>query len=307
MPKLHVGHFAAYLAVRCVVCVAQAVSLDTAQRIARWLAWLFAEVLGVRRRVVEENLRYAFPKMNEQQRRALARRMWEHLFLLAIEVAHAPRKIHETNWRTHVRLRGEDELLRLVFSDRPVVIVTGHFGNFEVGGFVMGLLGVRLHTIARPLDNPYLDRFVNRFRCATGQQIIAKLGASNQLLEVMAGGGVITLLADQAAGPKGCWVDFFGRPASTYKAIALLSLANDAPLVVSCVRRLGRPLQFELWACDMVDPSRSGQRWDVRSLTEWYTERLEHLIRQSPEQYWWVHRRWKGQPQATRARRRQAA
>ncbi len=307
MPKFHAGHFLAYLAVRYVVCVAQALSLNTGQRVARWLAWLFADVLRVRRRVVEENLQHAFPEMSPQQRHALTVRMWEHLFLLAFEVAQAPRKIHETNWREHVILRGEAELLRRVFSDRPLVIVTGHFGNFEVGGFVMGLLGVRLHTIARPLDNPYLDRFVNRFRQITGQRIIAKLGASDQLLKVMADGGTITLLADQAAGPKGCWVEFFGRPASTYKAIALLSLANDAPLVVSCVRRLGEPLHFELCAYDMVDPCRDHQRWDVRSLTEWYTQRLERLIRRAPEQYWWVHRRWKGEPRVRRARRKRAA
>ena len=102
------------------------------------------------------------------------------------------------------------------------------------------------------------------------------------------------LLADQHAGPKGCWVDFFGRPASTHKAIALFSMGADAPLVMSFTRRLGKPLQHVIEAYAVADPrSNQPEVANVRALTQWYTNRLEEIIRAEPAQYWWLHRRWR--------------
>jgi KDO2-lipid IV(A) lauroyltransferase len=220
--------------------------------------------------------------------------MWEHLFLLVLEVAHAPRKIRETNWRRYVRLREEDRLVRLLLSERPVLIVTGHFGNFELGGYVLAILGFPTYTVARTLDNPYLDRFVNMFRGATGQRMIPKVGGYDQIVEVLSGGGTMTFLADQYAGRKGCWVEFFARPASAHKAIALLAFENDAPVVVSSARRFGGLLNVELHPVAAIDPRDGGEQVaNVRTLTQWYTSHIEEIIRRTPHQYWWLHRRWK--------------
>jgi KDO2-lipid IV(A) lauroyltransferase len=185
-------------------------------------------------------------------------------------------------------------MVQLLMTNRPKLLVTAHFGNFEVGGFALGILGYPTFTVARTLDNPYLDRFVNSFRGASGQYIIPKKGGFDQMLKVLDGGGVITLLADQYAGEKACWVEFFGRPASAHKAIALLSLENDAPMVIAYSRRLQRPLQFELAITAISDPRQARDEvGSIRELTQWYTNRLEEFIRLNPDQYWWVHRRWK--------------
>jgi KDO2-lipid IV(A) lauroyltransferase len=283
--------------VRVAICIVQAMDLDSAARLAKTAAWFVADVVRFRRRVVSDNLRHAFPEYSEEQRREMAHRMWEHLLLLAIEVAHAPRRIHETNWRDFVELDGVDEVIRLLVSDRPTVVVTAHFGNFEVGGYLLGLLGYPTYTVARSLDNRFLNAFVNRFREATGQYIIAKNGEFENILAVMAGGGTMSFLADQHAGPKGCWVDFFGRQASAHKAIALLSLQHDAPVAVCAVRRLDRPLRFVMELIGIADPRDAGSGADsMQILTQWYTRRLETMIRRAPEQYWWVHRRWKEPP-----------
>ncbi len=93
----------------------------------------------------------------------MARRMWEHLFLLVLEVAHVPRKIHETNWRKYIKLRDVAPLMRHLISDRPVLVVTGHFGNFELGGYALGILGFPTFTVARNLDNAYLDHYLAGF------------------------------------------------------------------------------------------------------------------------------------------------
>ena len=294
--------FVVYVAVRMLICVAQAMRMETGQRLARSLAWLFCEVFHVRRDVVDDNLAHAFPELSPAERRQLTRQMWEHLFLLVLEVAHTPRKIHETNWRDYVHLENQSDLVRVLLDDRPTLIVTAHFGNFEVGGYVLGILGFPTYTVARTLDNPHLDGFVNRFRAGTGQHIIPKNGGYDQIIQVLARGGAMTFLADQYAGPKGCWVEFFGRPASAHKAIALLAFDNNARVSVCASRRLDRPMRFELHNYVVIDPHEVGNSLGtIRELTQWYTSRLEELIRRTPGQYWWLHRRWKD----TRERKQQ--
>jgi len=308
MRRKQVVDYLVYVVVRVLITLVQTLDIRTGQRLARRLAWLFGDVLKVRGKVVDENLAHAFPELSAAQRRDLARRMWEHLFLLVLEVAHGSRKIHETNWRDYACLRDVAPLVRLLLSDRPVILITGHLGNFEVGGTMLGILGFPTYTVARNLDNPYLDRFVARWRSSTGQHLIPKNGGYDQILEVLSRNGALSFLADQYAGPKGCWVEFFGRPASAHKAIALLSLEHDAPMAVCVARRLERPLHVEMHAVDILDPRRARQEVSsIREMTQWYTSRLEEAIRRSPEQYWWLHRRWKDTRPARRARRRQAA
>jgi Kdo2-lipid IVA lauroyltransferase/acyltransferase len=302
MQRQRLVDFAVYVVARILICVVQALRLETGWRIARWMAWLFCDVLKIRAAVVDDNLAHAFPALSAAERHGLAREMWEHLFLLILEVAHTPRKIHETNWRDHVRLVNEQELVHNLLDDRPVLVVTAHLGNFEVGGYVLGVLGFPTYTVARTLDNPYLDRFVNDFRGRTGQHIVPKNGGFEKIVEVLGQGGTMTFLADQYAGPKGCWVEFFGRPASAHKAIGLLALENNARISICAARRLGGPLKFELFHYLSLDPHQAGQSpGGVRQLTQWYTGRLEELIRQTPGQYWWLHRRWKDTREKKRA------
>jgi KDO2-lipid IV(A) lauroyltransferase len=283
-----------YVVLRILICVVQAMRIETGVAGARWLAWLFCDVLRIRGKVVDDNLCHAFPDLSPQQRHGLTRRMWEHLFVMVLEIAHTPRKIHHTNWRDFVALGGSAELIRLMLQDRPTLVTTAHLGNFEVAGYILGILGFPTFTIARSLDNAYLDRFVNRFRGATGQFIIPKNGGYDQMLQVLARGGVMSFLADQYAGPKGCWVEFFGRQASAHKAIALLAMEHQAPVVTASAIRTGRPLHFRMSVHAIADPQRGGAEWaSVRSMTEWYTKGLEEMIRATPDQYWWLHRRWK--------------
>jgi KDO2-lipid IV(A) lauroyltransferase len=299
---------AAYLAVRVAIAIVQALPLSTCERLCRVLAAVLYDGLKLRRDVIDENLRLAYPRLSDQQRAEVARGMWRHLLLMAAEIAHAPRKIHETNWRRLVQIPQIERLVEELLSGRPLVVITAHFGNFELAGYLLGLFGFPSHSIARPLDNPLLDRFVNRFRGRTGQQIVPKDGSGDEIARVLRSRGIVGILGDQAAGPKGCWVQFFGRPASTHKAVAVLSLGAEAPLVVSFARRVGGPLEYELELAGVADPAEPGFPYrDVPSLAQWYTDRLERSIAAAPEQYWWVHRRWKGTPPASHSRPTQAA
>ena len=286
-----------YLIVRLFICVVQALDIQTCHSLARGLAYVANDLVGLRCQVIDENLRHVYPQLPAAGRRRMARAMWTHLFLMVCEVAHVPRKVHATNWRRYIELRDLRQLAGYLLDPRPTVIVSGHFGNFEVAGYVTGLMGFPCYTIARPIDNPYLDRFVNRFRAAQGQFILPKEGSSRPVQQALAAGRTLTLLGDQHAGTKGCWVDFLGRPASCHKAVALFTLSSGAPLLVAYARRQGEPLRFEIGLSGLVDPQTADpELLDVRALTQWYNRRLEAIILRDPEQYWWVHRRWKKRP-----------
>src|SRR5262245_27060121 len=113
------GHFSAYLAIRLFVGLLQAVRIETCARLARGLAWLAMNVIPLRRELVDDNLRHAFPEMSAEERRRTARRIWEHLFLMVAEIAHFPRKVHDTNWRDYIRFKNEAPMMREVVRNRP--------------------------------------------------------------------------------------------------------------------------------------------------------------------------------------------
>lgn len=300
-----VADYSVYLVVRLMICVIQALPLGVCLAISRRGGWLLWEFLRFRRQVVEENLQIAFPEESAARRDKIGLEMWRHLVLMMIEIAHAPRKIKRTSWRHYAAIPSMKEMLVRLIDERPLVIISGHLGNFEVGGFLLALHGFPTHTVARELDNRYLDKFVNRFRSSTGQFILSKHGSRDQIAAVLDSGGTLVLLGDQFAGQGGCWVEFFGRPASTHKAVALFTLASQAPTAVSSALRRTGPLTIEMDVADIVDPaSHAFSLGSIRLLTEWYTAHLEKMVRGAPEQYWWVHRRWKGDP-ADRRRRRQ--
>ncbi|MEO2023172.1 MAG: lysophospholipid acyltransferase family protein [Pirellulaceae bacterium] len=286
-----------YLLVRMLICIIQSLPLRFCQRFSRFMAKLAWQGLRIRRQVIEENLRHAFPYLSQGQRDMIALDMWSHLCLMVCEIAHTARKIHRTNWRNHIRLKRARQLVGLLLSDRPTVLVSGHFGNFEVAGYAAGLYGFSNYTIARPLDNPYLDRFIGNFRRLNGQYILPKQGSASKIQKILGGRGTLVLLGDQYAGQKGCWVDFFGRPASCHKGIALFSLTNNAPLATCYSKRTSGPLTFELGLADIFDPATETETDpDIASVTQWYNEVLEAVVEETPGQYWWVHRRWKGHP-----------
>jgi KDO2-lipid IV(A) lauroyltransferase len=304
---INLRHLAEYFLVRVALSLIQAVSIQTCQKVCRALAWLAADVLQIRGRVVEENLRTAFPEKSEADRKKIARQMWQHLLLMVCEIAQIHRKIHETNWRDFVEIYDKRRWIRAVCKSGPKVCVTGHFGNFEALGHVSNFWGFRTYTVARTLDNPYLERLVSRFRASMGQRLLPKSNSAGQADEVLRTGGILALLGDQHAGQRGCVVDFLGRPASCHKALALFALLNRAPVMVVTCTRTDRPMHFSMGLDAMIDPADNAQEFEsVEELTQWYNDALEARIRQQPDQYWWLHDRWKDLKRRKRRKRKTA-
>jgi KDO2-lipid IV(A) lauroyltransferase len=216
---------------------------------------------------------------------------------MVVEIAHANRVIHKTTWRRSLRIHGMEDFVRTLWLDRPKVILSGHYGNFELAAYLFGLFGFRIFSVARELDNPLLDRFVTDFRESRGQRILPKKGSAPDVALVLEENGAIGLLGDQAAGPRGCWVEFFGRPASVHKAIGVFALSSSAPVMVCSATRRGGLFDYDLRLEGIADPAAGGpETADLTALSQWYTSLLERAVRREPGQYWWVHRRWRGEP-----------
>jgi len=302
------GHYLVYLLIRVLFCVIQAIPLSWCERFASGLAWVLSCRIRFRRAVIMDNLAHAFPQATPAELERISYEMWRHLVLMACEVAQAPRLVHETNWRRYFSIENRRNVVRAVLDERPLVLVAGHFGNFELGGFICGILGTPTYTVARRLDNPYLQRFITDFRQRSGQYILPKDGSSDLVEAALSGGHKLTLLGDQYAGDKGVWVDFLGRPASCNKALALLTLTSGAPMVVVANRRTGSALHFAVDFGGLADPGKlPPPLQSVQGLTQWYNERLAEQIRQYPGQYWWVHRRWKPKSDKDKRRKKTAA
>lgn len=304
-PRSRLADYAIYLVVRVFVCVVQALSPGAARGLARGLAWLAHRIDRRHRLVAEDNLRQAFPgRYTDAELDALVRGVYRHFCTMLVEIVHLPRMLHPTNWRRYIDMGYGREIVDCLLSGRPLLIVTGHFGNWEVAGYALGLLGFTTHAVARPLDNRYLEDFLRRFREKTGQRILAKKGDFGQMRALLDQGGVLATLADQDAGQRGLFVDFFGRPASTHKAIALLALEHRVPIAVVGTPRVAEPMYYRVVPAEVIRPEDYEGRPDaVRAITQRFTAALEWLVRQAPGQYFWLHRRWKHQPQLKKGSR----
>lgn len=298
-PRRPAADLAVYFAVRVAVAVVQALPPAVALKLAEFLGWVAYRVNRRHREVAAENLRHAFPDLAADPAAIdrLVRATYRHFALVAVEMVLLPRKIHLSCWRRYADLNRGRGLFAPMLSARPVLNVNAHFGNWEIAGRLIGQFGFKTYAIARVIDNPHLERFLKRFRQGTGQTVIAKKDDFERLTGVLAGGGKVATLGDQDAGPRGLFVDFFGRPASTHKAVALMAIEFDAVLAVMGVPRVREPMVFEVVCEDVIDPRDYAGRPDaVRAITERYTAALERIIRRHPEQYFWLHRRWKHQP-----------
>jgi KDO2-lipid IV(A) lauroyltransferase len=319
-------HRLEYAAFRLFECLAQMLSPQRARELAESLGFVLHRVLPrkwTRYDVAFANLRQALgPDASEETIDGHIRKMWVHLIRMAIEIMQLHRKVRTDNILDIVRYgHGRDDCWRAFNSGRPVIVVGGHFGNWEVANTLLGLFGIPMGIIARNLDNPYLHAYFQRFRESTGHRLFDRDNATEQMLPMLEQRGYIGLLCDQDAGTRrGIFVDFFGKPASTYKSIALVACQTRALICVAGAYRLpdelsptrtGGPAwsRFELVCEEVIDPLQFDGLDAIQEITQRYTNALERLIRRAPEQYFWVHRRWKTPAGARRgkARRRAAA
>ncbi len=288
-----------YLAIRAAFAVMQAFPINRNLRTARVLARIIWPRLMPRHRdrAIAHLTQALGDKYSDAEIRRMAIRCLESVAMFAVEAICLPRLINAFTWNRYIRVIDFRPVLELVLRGQGLIMVTGHYGSFEVMGHLLASLGFRLVAVMRPLDNVYLNRFVVRSRRMQGLELLDKRGATSVAEQVLAEGALLAFIGDQDAGHKGLFVDFFGRPASTYKSIALLAMATRSPIVVGYARRRGNVAQYDVGVQRIIHPNEWEEKDDpLRWITHAYTTAIEALVRTEPEQYLWIHRRWKSRP-----------
>lgn len=290
-----------YLAARAAETTLTTGGVDGRLRLARLIGRGLFRGLSKHRHRALEHVKQAYPDWDKRRRTRLATAAFEHLVMLAAEVCYTPRLLHGGNWSQYIRLGSVDRAVQILNSGKSAIVLTGHVGNWEVLGAMMGLLGFPLHAVARPIDNPLVNDWLLGIREKRGMKVITKWNASDRMVEVLEAGEVLGFIADQNAGERGLYVPFFGKLASTYKSIALLAITTQTPVICGAAYRVGGRFQYELDVPDVIEPSDWENQDDpVYYVTARYMRAIEMMVRRCPQQYLWMHRRWRSRPRFER-------
>lgn len=292
-----------YLALRAVAATVQCFSVEQNLHTAGVIGSAFYRMNKRRRARAEANIARSFPDWSPEQAAECAEASMQHMFrMFLVDALAMPRLLTPDAWPDYVELGSLGSAIDHLAADRPVILVTGHCGNWELLGFVLSMLGFEMSALARPLDNPLINDWLLGIREARGLNIITKFGATGVMHDLMERKGKVGFIADQNAGDGGLFVPFFGRLASSYKSMGLLAMRYQAPIVAGHATRIGDRMKFRLDVVDIIEP----EDWEDHPdglfyLTARVNHAMERMIRAAPEQYLWLHRRWKSRPRHERA------
>jgi KDO2-lipid IV(A) lauroyltransferase len=281
----------------CVVKSIGALPRPLARAVGISLAQLIYLLHGKLRRVGMRNLQLAFPGMSTRERRKIVRKVFTSLGRQFGEVCLFPRYTAQ-NVSDAVVYDGFENFDRASQRGKGVLFLTGHLGGWELSAFAHSLYGHPLYFVMRPLDNPYLDALVRRYRTMHGNKPILKDDPARDLLRAMKQGSTVGILMDtNMTPPEGIFVEFFGIPACTASGLARIALRTDAAVVPGFT--LWDPVlrKYRLRFDPAVQLIRTGNNeQDIQANTQLFTKVIEDFVRRYPDQWLWVHRRWKTRP-----------
>jgi KDO2-lipid IV(A) lauroyltransferase len=253
------------------------------------------------RKVALENLHLAFGKEKSgEELLAIARRTFENLGMIAVEFFRIPKMDVET-FKKRVRIEGLEEALRLLGRGKGALLLLSHFGNWEMMGIMSKLIGHSIMVLAKPMKkNKRIDEFITRIRSAAGLEVVSSIKASRTVIKALSQNRVVGILIDQRAKrSEGIWADFFGKKAPTTPGLAALAMKTGAPVVPVFMVRNGFN-QHRLVIHEPLQLVHTGDiKKDVEANTELFNHTLESMIRQYPDQWFWVHRRWERKKRAS--------
>ena len=281
-----------YILVRAVVMVISMFPYRQAATLGRTLGRIIRWIDRKHARIAAKNLERSRGVVVPDGIPAFIDRLYEHMGLGFVEMLMVPRLMERHEISRYVKFERFDIIDRLLREGKGVIVALGHLGNWELIGIAVTLAGYPLNSLARPIENPWIDRYLSRFRTRTGQRLISKYNALGEMIRTLKRKEVLVVQVDQDARHAGVYVEFFGRPASTHRSPALLALKYGSPIVVGNIYREGG--MHHCVVSDPIRPEAFQEAADpVRALTQAITNRFEECVRAHPEQWFWVHDRWK--------------
>jgi len=258
----------------------------------RWLGRMVMRLAGSRRRIAEQNIKICFPELTPVERSTLTRRHFESIGMGVIELGIAWWAADDYMNRI-VELRGIEHLRTALEQGNGVLMLSGHFAAIEMSGRPLKALLPPVAAMYRPSNNPLIDQLMRRCRGRSTAELITKRGI-RQLLKVLKENRPVWYAADQAYSRKGTvLVPFFGEPAATNTAVTQIARLSQTPVVPFFPTRIDNGRSYRLEVLPALENFPSGD--DVADAAR-LNKVLEALIRKAPEQYYWVHRRFKGRP-----------
>jgi KDO2-lipid IV(A) lauroyltransferase len=283
-----------------VLIVARALgrlSRERARRVAGVLAWCVLRFHGRLRRVGLRNLELALPRLSAKERDGILRGVFLHLGWQLVEFCRMARYTRE-NTIGLIRTEGLDHYLAARARGKGVLIVTAHLGAWELSSFYHSLMGYPMSMVARPLDNRRLDEFVNGIRCLHGNHVLPKDDFARGLLTAMRQGETVGILMDtNMTPPQGVFVDFFGHQACTASGVARVALKTGAAVLPGFMLWEEAERRYVLeFGTELVIQRTGDDEADIFAATQQCTSAIESWIRRYPDQWLWIHRRWKTRP-----------
>jgi len=284
-----------YLAAAAFLWVLERLPPAAAVRVAEGVGLALGKAVRRWKLVADANLRLAMPELDASGRRSVLRSVYRNLGRVAVALAKLP-GWSEAEIRRHVDFAGLDHFLSAQAKGRGVLLLTAHLGNWELGALAHGALLGPMGVVVRPLPNRLVDALVESRRRSHGNQVIDKRSAAREILRSFAANGTVGILADQhASGEEAVQVDFLGLRAAANKGPAQLALRSGAAVVPAAARWDAVRGKHVVTYRPEVELLRSGDpARDVAVNTQRFQRAIESLVRETPEQWLWIHRRWKG-------------
>lgn len=296
------SHHLEYVLFRAALAALRALPESWALGVGGALGWAAGSLLRVRRGVTDANLARAFPDRDARWRARVARGSYRNLGREAVAAFRFAGEPAARVLRRTAQFEGVERLLSAARAGRGAVLLTGHFGNWELAGAAVAARGVELAAVSTRQANRRFDDALVRARAASGVATIRRGDARREALATLRAGRLVGMVADQDAGAGGLFVDFLGAPASTTRGPALFAVRTGAPLFLgSCVAIAGAPGRYR---CEVeeIRCERTGDPGeDVRRLTAAHVRALAERVARRPDQYFWQHRRWRTPPVAVLA------
>ncbi|HAD81749.1 MAG: hypothetical protein A2509_10770 [Candidatus Edwardsbacteria bacterium RIFOXYD12_FULL_50_11] len=259
------------------------------------LGGLAFDVFRIRRKVALDNLAQAFPEKKTGEIKDIARSLYRNLGKNLLEFLRFP-KLTGGDIKNKVKLIGQEHLDRAIKSGQGALLISSHFGNWELYSASIAAYGYPLSVVVYEQHNPLADRMMNQLRRAKNIEVIFKPDAPRAILKALARNRFVAILIDQDAGPDGVFVDFMGRPASTAKGPAVFAIRTGAPLLTGVIVRQGDGGHVGyIEPAVYAEPAKDREQETLR-LTAWVTAVMEKYVRKYPDHWYWVHRRWKTKP-----------
>lgn len=279
---------------KCVGLLPRWLAIKTGQIVSA-IAHLVLPHLG---RHAEVNLRLAFPEMGESDRARIKRGTFRNLGRLLGEISQFPR-LNRDNIESIVSYVGLENYLNAAASGRGVILLTGHIGAWELSVFAHSIYGHPMSFLARRVDNPLVERLAESYRTRFGNRSIDKKNSVREVLKTLKSGGVVGILADlNSSREEGVFCDFFGLPACTTAGVATLALRTGAVVLPGYIVWDDGAKIHRLHFDPPVETTVTGNREeDVQVNTARYTKAIESIVRRHPDQWLWIHRRWRTRPE----------